>query len=81
MILEMHHAVEGDLSTLWKGERTGLAGLERMMAGEMPPQRKFVAQVPESVVQWHGGVAEAMKVLIGFASQREEVADRRLRLE
>ncbi len=78
ILIKMHRAVERDLSASRNGERTWFARLKWMMAGKMPPQRIFAAEVTQSLVQRQSRFADAMEALVWFAPQREEVAGLRL---
>jgi len=80
MILRMHHAVKRDCGTFRMRERTGFAGLKRVTAVEVPLQRIFTAKVLKSLLQQQGYNTQTIKALIGFASQRQEIGDRGVRL-
>lgn len=80
MILRIHHAINRDYGTFRIGERTGFAGLKRVTAVEVPLQRIFTAKVLKSLLQQQGYNTQTIKALIGFASQRQKIGDRGVRL-
>lgn len=80
MILRIHHAVKRDCGTFRMRERTGFAGLKRVTAVEVPLQRIFAAKVLKSLLQQQGYNTQTIKALIEFASQRQEIEDRGVRL-